>query len=170
MKSPSNSDDSKYNLDFPEPEQYKTKGHNIPSLLGEGKMSKSKEGSYIDLTDDLKTIKEKLAKVPTDEGKGDKVPTQGGVATLFTLVDLFKGEKKKKECEKAYLSSGVHYKDLKEELAESIYKKLAPIQKKRALFERDGDKVDKILAEGARKARKVAKATLVEVRKAMGIV
>jgi tryptophanyl-tRNA synthetase len=161
---------SKYNLDFPEPEQFKTKGHNIPSLLGEGKMSKSIEGSYINLTDDLKTIKEKLAKVPTDEGKGDKIPTQGGVASLLSLVDLFEGEKRKKEYEKAYLAAGIHYKDLKEELAEAIYKELTPIQKRRALFEKDADKVDRILAEGAEKARKVARATLAEVRKAMGIV
>lgn len=160
---------SKYNLDFPEPEQFKTKGHKIPSLLGEGKMSKSVEGSYINLTDDLITIKEKLAKVPTDKGKGDKVPTQGGVVTLLSLIDLFEGEEKKKEYEKAYLNSGIHYKDLKEKLAEAIYKELAPIQKKRALLEKDTDKVDRILTEGAEKARKVAKTTLVEVRKAMGI-
>ena len=161
---------SKYNLNFPEPEQFKTKGHKIPSLLGEGKMSKSIEGSYIDLTDDLKTIKEKLAKVPTDKGKGDKMPTQGGVTTLLSLVDLFEGEKRKKEYEKAYLNSGIRYKDLKEKLAEAIYKELVPIQKKRALFEKDADKVDRILAEGAEKARKVARITLNEVRKAMGIV
>lgn len=161
---------SKYGLDFPEPKQFKTKGYKTPSLLGEGKMSKSVEGSYINLTDDLKTIKEKLAKVPTDEGKGGKVPTQGGVATLLSLVDLFEGEGKKKEYEKVYLDSGIHYKDLKEKLAEAIYEELIPIQKKRALFEKDADKVDRILSEGAEKARKTAKTTLAEVRKAMGIV
>lgn len=160
---------SKYGLDFPEPEQFKTKGHKIPSLLGEGKMSKSIEGSYINLTDDLKTIKEKLAKVPTDKGKGDKVPTQGGVATLLSLVDLFKGEERKKEYEKAYLDAGIHYRDLKEELAEAIYEELIPIQKRRSLFEKDTDKVDQILMEGAEKAKKVARTTLDEVRKAMGI-
>ncbi len=160
---------SKYGLDFPEPEQFKTKGHKIPSLLGEGKMSKSVEGSYINLTDDLKTIKEKLAKVPTDEGKGDKVPTRGGVATLLSLVDLFEGEKRKEEYEKAYLNSGIHYKDLKEKLAEVIHEELVPIQKKRSFFEKDMNKVDRILVEGAEKARKTAKTTLAEVRKAMGI-
>jgi tryptophanyl-tRNA synthetase len=160
---------SKYSLDFPEPEQFKTKGHKIPSLLGEGKMSKSVEGSYINLTDDLKTIKEKLAKVPTDKGKGDKVPTQGGVATLLSLIGLFEGEERKKEYEKAYLNSGIHYKDFKEKLAKVIHEELVPIQKKRALFEKDTDKVDRILAEGAEKARKTAKTTLAEVRKAMGI-
>jgi tryptophanyl-tRNA synthetase len=161
---------SKYNLDFPEPVQFKTKGHRIPSLLGEGKMSKSVEGSYINLTDDLKTIKGKLAKVPTDEGKGNEVPTKGGVSTLLSLISIFEGEEKKEEYEKAYLSSGIHYKELKEKLAETIYEELVLIQKKRASFEKDTDKVDNILKEGAEKARKIAKTTLAEVKKAMGIV
>src|SRR3989344_4858787 len=64
-----------YGTDFPEPEQIKTEGHYVPSLTGEGKMSKSVSGSFINLTDDLTTIKEKLAIVPTDSGKG-KIETQ----------------------------------------------------------------------------------------------
>jgi tryptophanyl-tRNA synthetase len=63
----------KYGTDFPEPKRFATKGEYVPSLLGEGKMSKSVEGSYINLTDDLETIKEKLASAPTDSGKGDLV-------------------------------------------------------------------------------------------------
>src|SRR5581483_3306127 len=51
---------------FPEPLRHKTEGEYIPSLLGEGKMSKTVSGSYITLADDLKTIQEHLAKTPTD--------------------------------------------------------------------------------------------------------
>src|SRR3989338_6168405 len=53
-----------YGTDFPEPKRFATKGEYVPSLLGEGKMSKSVEGSYINLTDDLETIKKKLAATP----------------------------------------------------------------------------------------------------------
>ena len=60
-----------YGTDFPEPKRFETTGGYIPSLTGEGKMSKSVEGSYIALTDDLETIKKKLAGVPTDSGKGE---------------------------------------------------------------------------------------------------
>jgi tryptophanyl-tRNA synthetase len=86
------------------------------------------------------------------------------------LISIFEGEEKKEEYEKAYLSSGIHYKELKEKLAETIYEELVLIQKKRASFEKDTDKVDNILKEGAEKARKIAKTTLAEVKKAMGIV
>ena len=78
-----------YGTNFPEPTSFKTKGEYVPSLLGEGKMSKSVEGSSINLTDDLNTIKKKLASAPTDSGKGDKVPEKGGVAGLLTFVELF---------------------------------------------------------------------------------
>src|SRR3990170_1867946 len=51
----------KYQTTFPEPKRFATKGEYVPSLTGEGKMSKSVEGSYINLTDDLETVKRKLA-------------------------------------------------------------------------------------------------------------
>src|SRR5258708_22999736 len=57
-----------YGDTFPEPKRFKTMGEYVPSLTGKGKMGKSIEGSYINLADDLETIKKKLAKVPTDSG------------------------------------------------------------------------------------------------------
>jgi tryptophanyl-tRNA synthetase len=160
---------SKYGLDFPRPEQFKTKGHYVPSLLGQGKMSKSVQGSYINLTDDLKTIKEKLASVPTDLGKGSKVPTEGGVANLLAIVELFQGGKKRNEYEKQYLNGGVRYKDLKEDLAQAIYEELVPIQKKRKELEANPKYVDQVVRAGAKRARKIARQTLEEVKLKMGI-
>lgn len=159
---------SRYGTDFPEPKSFVTKGEYIPSLTGEGKMSKSVEGSYIDLTDDLETIKKKLALAPTDSGEGEKIPTEGGVANLLKFVELFQGEEKRKEYEKQYLTSGVQYNKLKEELAAAIYDELKPIQKKRAELEKKPEYIEKVLRDGAMRARKVAKQTLSEVKKAMG--
>lgn len=59
-----------YGLNFPEPQRFATKGEYVPSLKGEGKMSKSVEGSFINLTDDLEAIQKRLAACPTDSGKG----------------------------------------------------------------------------------------------------
>ena len=72
-----------YGTDFPEPERFATRGEYIPSLTGEGKMSKTVEGSSINLTDTLEDIKSKIAKVPTDGGHGEKV--EGGVKSLLNL-------------------------------------------------------------------------------------
>lgn len=158
-----------YKTDFPEPKRFVTKGEYIPSLVGEGKMSKSVEGSYINLTDSPETIKERLAGAPTDSGKGEAVPKEGGVANLLKLVELFQGEDKKKEYESQYLGEGIRYSELKEELAKAIYEELKPIQERRKVYENEPSLVDKILKEGAQKARKVAAETLLETKKAMGL-
>ena len=95
----------------------------MPSLTGEGKMSKSVEGRFINLTDDLETIKAKLAKAPTDSGKGNinqfqegplttgKINSyenahkvvQKGVAALLEFVELFQGVEKRKAYERQYI-------------------------------------------------------------------
>jgi len=155
---------------FPEPQAFLTKGSLMPSLLGEGKMSKSIKGSYILLTDDLKSIKEKLAKAPTDTGSGKSIPKEGGVANLLVFVELFMGEKVRKDYEKQYLGKGVKYSELKERLAKAIFETLKPIQEKRTSFEKNPKLVDAILEEGRVYCSKIAKQTLLEVKEAMGLV
>jgi tryptophanyl-tRNA synthetase len=156
--------------EFPEPQRFATKGEFTPSLAGKGKMSKSVEGSYINLTDDLKTIKEKLAKVPTDIGSGKKIPKEGGVASLLVLVELFMGQKARQGYEKQYLGKGIKYVELKEKLARAIYKELKPIQKRRKYFVEHPQEVDKILEDGRQYCSQIAKATLAEAKKAMGLI
>src|SRR3990167_5166281 len=156
-----------YGLDFPEPKRFATKGEYVPSLRGEGKMSKSVEGSFIQLTDDLETIKKRLATAPTDNGRGEKVPTEGGVASLLKFVEVFEGEGRRRQYEEEYKVLGIKYKALKDELAEAIYKELRPIQEKRKQL-RD-TYVDKVIKEGAEKARAIARQTVAEVREKMGL-
>jgi len=158
-----------YGMDFPEPKRFATKGEYVPSLLGEGKMSKSMEGSYINLTDDLKTIKKKVAKIPTDSGKGSKENIEGSMFGVLPFVELFQGKKKADEYRKMYVNEGIRYGDLKKELAEAIYKELKPIQKKRKELENKPEYVDKVIKDGAEKARKIAKETLKEVKEKMGL-
>lgn len=154
---------------FPEPKRFATKGEYIPSLTGEGKMSKSVKGSYIELTDSPKTIKERLAKVPTDIGQGSRVPQEGGVASLLLLVELFLGKKVRSDYERQYLGKGIKYAELKERLAKAIYQELAPIQERRKYFEEHEEEVDKILEEGRLYCSKIARQTLAEAKNAMGL-
>src|SRR3989344_6709072 len=101
-----------YGTDFPEPQRFKTEGEYVPSLTGEGKMSKSVEGSYINLTDSLEEIKSALARVTTDSGVGQVRKVEGkkeyfyenedgkiseGVGALMKFVELFQGIEKRKE-------------------------------------------------------------------------
>lgn len=178
-----------YGIDFPEPKRFTIEGGEyIPSLTGEGKMSKSVEGSYILMTDDLETIKTRLSKVPTDGGKGDvkedlyfsaesmkaaatpeELEPSYGVKSLMTLVELFQGSDRRKEYETQYESTEIRYGDLKNELAEAIFKELEPVQMRRKVYEDDPSLVDRILKGGAEKARAVAEETVREVRARMGL-
>lgn len=155
---------------FPEPQAYLMAGAYIPSLKGEGKMSKSIEGSYILLTDDLQTIRKRLADAPTDTGKGKKVPETGGVANLLTLVKLFEGDEVYRGYAEQYLHEGIRYDRLKDNLAVAIYNELAPIQERRKYYEDNYSLVEDILEEGKEYCSKIAQETLLEVKEKMGLV
>ncbi|MBI5122547.1 tryptophan--tRNA ligase [Candidatus Roizmanbacteria bacterium] len=161
---------NEYGMDFQEPKRFKTEGDYVPSLLGIGKMSKSVEGSYINLTDDLATIKAKLAKVPTDSGTiGGNVPKDGGVGNLFTLFKLFLDKELFVKFVIDYREKRIRYSEMKQVLSEAIYKELQPIQEQRKELEANPAKVDKIIKEGNEKARVIAAQTVREVRSKMGL-
>ncbi len=158
-----------YGTDFPEPTRFATEGEYVPSLTGEGKMSKSLLGSYINLTDDLTTIEERLAKTPTDSGQGQQLPTEGGVKTLLELVELFQGAEQRQEYEEEYLSAGIRYSQLKADLAQAIYLELEPIQARRKELAEKPDYVQQVITQGATATREIAQQTLAEVREKMGL-
>ena len=156
-----------YGTDFPEPVSFQTEGKYVPSLTGNGKMSKSVEGSYINLTDSLDEIKSKIAKIPTDSGQGTDIV--GGVKNLFEFVELFEGKEKRDSYEAQYRGEGVRYGDIKRELADAIFEELHPIQEKRKQLEANPEYVNRVIDEGAVKVRMIARETIDEVRFKMGL-
>lgn len=156
---------------FPEPKRFETECGYVPSLLGEGKMSKSVEGSYVTLADDLDTIKVKLAKTPTDSGTiGGSVPKEGGVASLFTLLRLFVDKTVAQKFIQDYEQGKIRYSELKLFLAEAMYKELQPLQLKRKKYEDNPQLVNKIIKESNEKCRERARLTLKEVKEKMGLI
>lgn len=155
---------------FPEPQRFATKEEYVPSLTGEGKMSKTREGSFINLTDSLEEIKNKLAKIPTDNGGPAEFPKSGPVFNLIKLVEMFDGASKASEYRESYKAKGVKYKEIKEELTVSIYKTLEPIQEKRKKLEQNISSVKEILSEHGKKLRTIAKETVNEVKEKMGFI
>ena len=163
---------SMFGQTFPEPQRFKTPEEykHVPSLTGEGKMSKSVEGSYINITDDLKTIRERIAQSPTDSGQeGGEVPKKGPVANLFTLLRLFSSKDTYKKFEEDYREKRIRYVELKDVLAKNIYEELKPIQEKRKEFLNNPQLVDSIIEEGIQKCLLIAKETIREVKEKMGL-
>lgn len=153
---------------FPEPQPFLTPSSYIPSLKGEGKMSKTEPDSYISITDDKEAIKRKIFKIPTDSGHNIKIPESGGINTLLLLVELFEGQKQRKSYEDQYLTTGLKYQPLKENLSEAIYRFLKPIQQKRKYYEQRPDLINKFLKSSQEYARKIAYETIKEVKAKMG--
>lgn len=161
---------SMFGQTFPEPQRFKTNGEYIPSLCGAGKMSKSVEGSYINITDELSIIREKLASAPTDSGTlGGEVPKEGGVANLFTLLKMFAPDAYEK-FDEDYREKRIKYVELKNVLSESIYKELKPIQKKRKEYLENPKLVDLIIRESIEQCIKMAGETMKEVKEKMGLI
>lgn len=160
---------SVYGETFPEPQRFKTKGEYVPSLTGEGKMSKTVEGSSILLTDDLYTIKKKLAAVPTDSGDlGGNVPEKGGVANLFVLLRLFNREDLHSKYTQDYKDKNIRYSDMKSEVSQVIFAELEEVQKKRRELENSFD-LENMIEKHTQICREVASATLTEVKQKMGL-
>lgn len=156
----------RYGLEFPEPTSFATPGQYIPSLTGEGKMSKSVAGSYINLTDSREEIEKKIKAVPTaTEAGGTKT---GGIATLFKLLELTAPEQVE-QFNLQFQDGSLKFFDLKMAVVEGIVQTLAPLQEKRQYFVENPAKVDQIITEGAAKAREIAQQTIEEVKKAIGL-
>jgi tryptophanyl-tRNA synthetase len=159
-----------YGTDFPQPQRFKTTGEYVPSLTGAGKMSKSVEGSFINLTDSLSDIQKKLAAAPTDSGKeGGAIPKEGGVANLFAFLKLFGSEASYTQYEQDYKEKRIRYGEVKAYLSQAIFAELEPLQEKRKELEANTKYVDKVIREGAEKARAVASETVKEVKEKMGL-
>lgn len=155
-----------YGTNFPEPQRFATKGGYVPSLTGEGKMSKSVEGSFINLTDSLDEIRAKVRAVPTATEVGGEM--SAGLQALFAFYDLFDAEKGE-SFKQQFADGSLRFVDLKDTLAEIIFASLEPLQTRRQEIESNPAYVDRVIAEGAEKAGEIARATMQEVKEKMGL-
>lgn len=155
-----------YGMDFPEPQRFATKAGYVPSLTGIGKMSKSVEGSYINLTDDVDTIRKKVRSVPTATESGGDMSE--GVQVLFTFLQLLQPTKVE-EFQQQFEAGTLKFVELKDSVAEAIYAELQPLQKRRIELEKDPTYVDQVIKDGAEKSRAIAELTVNEVREKMGL-
>mgnify|MGYP001569519582 CR=1 FL=1 len=155
----------RFGMDFPEPKRFKTPGEYIPSLKGDGKMSKSVEGSYINIIDTEDVIKKKIRSIPTATQAGGEMSE--GVKTLFNLARLFM--KNIGEFETKFKEGTLQFVELKDLLAEEIGKSLEPIREKRKELEKDDNYVQDVMKDGAERANVIANQTVKEVREKMGL-
>lgn len=132
------------------------------------KMSKSDPKGDIYLKDDLKTIRKKIMSAVTDMGdeiKYDQV-NKPGISNLLTIyacckdLTIQEAENQFKECHR--------YGDFKKAVADAVCDELEPFQKRYQEIIENKSYID-VLKQGAIKAKKVADATLIKVKKKVGL-
>ena len=155
-----------YGTDFQEPVRFATKGEYIPSLTGEGKMSKTVANSFINLTDSLEEIRKKIRSVPTASVAGGEMSP--GLKSLFTFANLFIPNEVE-GFRKSYEDKSLQFVTLKDRIAEAIYAELKPFQERRLKIAADQKYVDEVIRDGASRAHKIARETVREVKQKMGL-
>lgn len=145
----------------------------VPRLIGidgKAKMSKSL-GNCVYLSDSPEVVAKKVKKMFTDPARlkaTDPGHIEGNV--VFTYLDAFHPDASELEnLKKKYAEGKIGDGEVKNILAELLNAFLNPIRERRAFYQAHPEAVREALIEGTEKAKKVAAATMLEVREAMKI-
>ena len=150
-----------------EPKAVLSKSPRIKGLDGNVKMGKSL-GNALYLSDDVDTIKEKVMGALTDPARIKKDdPGNPDICMVYYYHKLFSSQDDcKNVCEECKAGKRGCVA-CKKQLIEAVNKTLSPIREKRHYYEERPKEVMDILMAGTENARKVAKQTMVKVKKAM---
>ena len=154
---------------LPEPQVLLTRASKMPGLDGQ-KMSKS-YGNTITLREDTKQLETKLRTMPTDParvrrndpGNPDKCP-------VWQLHEIYSQQDVQDWVRQGCTSADIGCVECKQPVIEGVLEELKPIQERAREYERDLNTVQSIINDGCEKARDIARDTLEDVRKSMGLV
>lgn len=153
---------------FPIPEPLLT---SVPKLLGiDGrKMSKSYDNS-IYISDRGEVLQTKVSSMFTDPQRmRKKDPGNPEICNVFTFHGLYSDEETVKEIDADCRKATIGCTDCKKMLARRIAAELAPIHERMDYYTNHMNEIHEIIAEGNRKAERIAGQTLEEVRTAVKI-
>jgi tryptophanyl-tRNA synthetase len=172
----------RYGEIFPEPYAFNFGAElaRVPSLDGAGKMSKSEnQNATLYLSDTDEAIRRKIMKAKTESGGGGTGPAGADgddvnampepVANLFLLLRLVAGSDVVSKFEADYVAGTIRFGDMKKELAEGMVAFIAPIREKAEAIQHNEPFLQRVMEQGADKARASAQETLKLVREAMGL-
>ncbi|MGF1646282.1 MAG: tryptophan--tRNA ligase [Kineosporiaceae bacterium] len=134
------------------------------------KMSKSVPGAGIlDLLDDPPVIRKRIRSAVTDTERDVRYDPEAkpGVSNLLTILASFTG-RTPEEVAADYAGKG--YGDLKADVADATVDGLAPLRERAGELLKDPAELDRLLADGAARAREHAALTLARVHERVGFV
>ena len=140
---------------------------------GTKKMSKSdpSDMSRINLTDDADTIAKKIQKAKTDTGA---LPSEaaglGGRPEADNLTGIYAALTSVTQDAVLKQFGGGQFSDFKKALADVAVEKLSPITSEMNRLAKDPAEIDRMLGDGAARARAIAQPIMAEVKEILGFV
>jgi tryptophanyl-tRNA synthetase len=133
------------------------------------KMSKSSSSpqGIVDVLDEPAAIRRKISRAVTDAGSEIRADEQAkpGVTNLLRIYSALSGESVS-GLEERYAGAG--YGTFKKDLADVVVDALAPVRERTEKMLADEAGLDRLLAAGAARARKIASQTMAAVRERVG--
>jgi len=155
---------------FPLPKAILTEGARVMSLADPTKKMSKTGGGGILLSDSPTEIWKKLAPAVTDPARKRATdPGNPDVCNIYSLHKLVSKPDELKLVAKNCREAKFGCLDCKKILAKNLEIEFEDFRKRRKVFENDPEKVQKILNDGASRARQLAYKTLVEGKKKMGL-
>jgi tryptophanyl-tRNA synthetase len=139
---------------------------------GKAKMSKSdpSDNSRINLTDHATTIRRKIQKATSDPKALPETPAdledRPEAANLLGIYAALAGEELERTCARF---AGAMFSTFKQQLADLAVAELAPITEEMRRLEAHPEHIDRILGDGAARARAIAQPILREVHDIVGL-
>jgi tryptophanyl-tRNA synthetase len=153
---------------LPEPQSVLTPASKMPGLDGQ-KMSKS-YANTIALRDDPDDITHKLRTMPTDPARVRRNdPGDPEKCPVWQFHLIYSDDHTQDWVQVGCRNAGIGCVECKQPIIDSVLKELKPIQERAREYENDLAMVHSIIDQGNEAAREVARDTLDDVRKAMGI-
>ena len=154
---------------FPEPQAKLTRLPMVLGLDGKEKMSKQ-AGNHIELAlSPEETVKRVMEAVTDPARRYRRDPGHPEVCNVYRLQQYFNPLKSDGIAERCRTAE-IGCVDCKQLLAEAINTVLKPFRQKRAALAAEPKYLDEVLADGAKRARVIARKTLREVKKRMGLI
>lgn len=141
-------------------------GHTLPGLDGR-KMSKSYENT-VPLFLPENQLKKLVRRIPTDSTPVE-APKNPDNSAVFQMLEQFATTDVAADVRKRLEAGGVGWGELKNELFDILNTELTPLRERYNALMEPGSELDRVLAEGAERARERAGRVLKSVRSAIGI-
>ncbi len=151
-----------------EPQARLTDFPKVLGIDGQQKMSKSLN-NHIEIASEPDEIRQRVMQMMTDPARRYRSdPGHPEVCNVFALHQFF-SQDQVAQIEADCRSAGIGCVDCKRMFAENLITYFAPFRERRARLSADPDYVWDILAEGARRASRIASEVIAEVKEAIGL-